>query len=344
MVPADLGNPYQPLLGDALARLGATARMANRPRLRQVATADSRAILHLHWLEFIIRSTDSGWRAAIWSGARALHLLLVLLIARLRRVRIVWTVHNLQPHESRRPWIDRLVGRVVARLADSVLVHSRYCAAQVSERVGRRDLEVAYHGNYIGVYPPPRRGRREARRSLGVPDDAHVIMAFGLIRPYKMIAELIAEFRTIEEPHFRLLIAGKPQTAEMRRQVEAAAAADPRVVVILKRISDAEVADLHQAADVAVLAYRDVFSSGALMLALSQGLPVVAPEASTAAELGAPPAIREFPPGGLADALVDSARDGQAAREHALHCAERYGWDAVAAKVLGDSRESTPVG
>lgn len=337
MAPADGGNPYQELLGKALERHGAGASPTNRIGLRNAVTADRRAtVIHLHWLEFIVRSTDAGPGRAAWSLLRSAHLLTALAIARLRGIRIVWTVHNLEPHEPARPWLDRLLARGVARLSDAVLAHSRHCALQISERTGRADVEIAYHGDYLDFYPAPRRDRGAIRQSLGIPGDAHVLLAFGLIRPYKGIVELITELTAIEDPALRLLVAGKPLNAEMRRQVEAAAAADPRVILRLERIPDTEVAELHEAADVAVLAYGDVFSSGALMLALSHGLPVVAPADSTAAELASPPAIRLFSPGRLAVALAESVPTDGAARGHALSSARRYGWDEMATKVLGD--------
>jgi beta-1,4-mannosyltransferase len=308
----------------------------NRLRLRWVARADPRhTVIHLHWLEFIVRSTDPGAAAALRSVARSIHLVMVLAIARLRGVRIVWTVHNLDPHEGGRPWIDRSLGRAVARLADTVLAHSRHCAERISARLGRADVEVAYHGNYLGVYPPPRRGRDEVRRELGIPEDAHVFLAFGLIRPYKQIPTLIAELGEIPDPRLRLIVAGKPLDERMRQWLEAASADDPRVVLRLDRIPDTEVAELHAAADVAVLAYRDVFSSGALMLALSNGLPVVAPAGSTADELGGPPELRLFLPGQMASALVAGSSAGPSARSGAMRRAEQYDWGKMAARVLG---------
>jgi glycosyltransferase involved in cell wall biosynthesis len=337
MAPADHGNPYQRLLLGALTQRGATVRVVNRLRFRDAISAERRgAVLNLHWIEFMIHSADSGVRAATVSVAKALHLLAVLAIARMRRIRIVWTVHNLEPHEARGRWIYRPLGWLVARLADSVLVHSGHCATQITGRLGKSNVAVAYHGNYIGAYPPPRRDRRQVRLSLGVPPDAHLLLAFGLVRPYKQLVELIAEVRRIEDPRVFLLIAGRPLTEEMRRQVESAAAADARIVLRLERIPDAEVAELHLAADLAVFAYSDVFSSGALMLALSHGLPVIAPDDSTATELAPAPAVRAFPPGGLFEALTESAAADRGARRCALLSAERHGWDAMAAKVLGD--------
>jgi beta-1,4-mannosyltransferase len=333
--PQDDGNPYQRLLAAALARQGATARGANRLSLRAALRGGRRErVVHLHWTEFLTRSTDSGPMAGPLAVVRAAHLLLALVVYRTRGVRIVWTVHNLEPHEPRRPRLDRLVNRLVARLADTVLVHSRHCAARAAELLGR-EAEVAYHGNYIDYYPPPGRDRRQTRLALGVPADARLLLAFGLVRPYKLIPAAIAEFRRIPDPRLRFLVAGRALDTQTRREVELAAHGDERVLLRLERIPDAEVAELHAAADLALLAYRDVFSSGALMLGLSQGLPVLAAADSTAAELGPPPALRTFAPGGLSAAIAASVPADDAARARALETAERYGWETMAAKVLG---------
>ncbi len=345
MVPGDGGNPYQRLLAEALARRGAEVRTENRLSLRRALRPAGRdGVVHLHWIEFLIRSTDAGPAAGPLALARSAHLILVLIIARARGVRIVWTVHNLRPHEPRRPRLDRTVARLVARLADTVLVHSRHCATQVAERLGR-SVDVAPHGNYIGFYPAPRRDRLETRHAHGIPDDAHLLLLFGLIRPYKMIPAAIAEFRRLPGDRFRLLVAGRPLNEQVQREVELAAAGDERIVLRLERIADAEVAELHLAADLAVLAYRDVFSSGALMLALSHGLPVLAAAGSTATELGAPPAVQAFSNGGLGAAMAASRPGEGLARQRALETAQRYGWDAMAAKVLGpESRQTAGAG
>jgi hypothetical protein len=55
---------------------------------------------------------------------------------------------------------------------------------------------------------------------------------------------------------------------------------DKRVVVDARLIPDDEVSTFHRRAHAAIFAYRDVFSSGAPVLALSYGLSVVAPAVS----------------------------------------------------------------
>ena len=110
-------------------------------------------------------------------------------------------------------------------------------------------------------------------------------------------------FSTLAGEDLRLVIAGKPVVAAEAERLTQLAAADPRVMLHLREIPDAEVTGLHRAADAGVLAYRDVFSSAALLLALSHGLPVVVPDEGTAREMAVGDAAERFAPGGLAASL-----------------------------------------
>jgi glycosyltransferase involved in cell wall biosynthesis len=87
-------------------------------------------------------------------------------------------------------------------------------------------------------------------------------------------------------------------------------------------------------ADAGIIAYPEVLSSGALLLALSLGLPVVALRDSSASEAVQPPALVTFEPGGLAEALV-AMRSGPAddRRAAAFAAAERLSSDAAAERV-----------
>jgi beta-1,4-mannosyltransferase len=82
------------------------------------------------------------------------------------------------------------------------------------------------------------------------------------------------------------------------------------------------------------VAYPEVFSSGALLLALSHGLPVVAPRESSAPEVAEPPALEAFEPGDLTAALARVSDATQPSRrEAALDAARRQSWDIAAARV-----------
>ena len=88
------------------------------------------------------------------------------------------------------------------------------------------------------------------------------------------VAELISSALAAED--VALIIAGLPHNAKIGQQLRAAAAADPRIRVRLELIPPADVPDLFAAADVAVLPRDDGGTSGALILALDMGVPVIA--------------------------------------------------------------------
>lgn len=332
-------NPYQGLLGAALGRAG--VEEVSGPRLTPLwATRVSRAdAVHLHWIEFLVFG-DRGWPGlrSFYSALRVLNVLAALIVLRLRGLPIVWTVHNLAPHESRHPRLEHLFAGAVAGLATTLHVHSEWAGKRVVEELGVRRPEkvlVAAHGNYLDSYGPPR-PRAESRRKLKLAADAHVYLSFGAIRPYKRIVEAIQAFAGLADPDAVLLVAGRIDDDRLRERIEAAA--DSRVRLRFGFVPDEEVGVLFGAADAALLNYAEVFSSGAMMAALSLGTPVVAPAGGTAAEV-AGEAVEPFEPGELTEALervvaTNPEARGKAALAVARHC----DWDIVAnrlAKAMG---------
>ncbi len=172
-----------------------------------------------------------------------------------------------------------------------------------------------------------------------------MFLTFGLVRAYKQIPELVGAFRGLPDADLRLIVAGRPLPAGAGEAVRAAAGDDPRIVLLLDHVPDERVSELHLAADVAVLPYRDVFSSSALLLALSLGLPVVAPAGTTAGEVAAPPALQAYRDGELADALARTrGLDRARARQAALSAARRFPWSATAEQVLACYRQRPAAG
>lgn len=297
-------------------------------------------VVHLHWLEYLAASDPGRWRGLVRTWYRIIRLLTSLVILRLRRVTVVWTVHNLAPHQPIRPRAERFCAQAVYLLADEVIVHSRYAQARVQERFRgrRRPAHVIPHPNYVGVFPASPQSRSEARRSLGLPQAAYVYLAFGLIRRYKRLDLLVEQFGRLHGPRLRLVIVGaapEPTELEMLRQV---AARDSRIILRPGYVAEEMVATVHRAADSAVLAYADVFSSGALLLSLSFGVPVVAPAHGTAAELFKPPAVELFVGDEIADAL-ERVRGGDRA-DAARASAARFPWSAAGEQTVAVYRRA----
>jgi beta-1,4-mannosyltransferase len=328
-------DPYCQLLDGALRRRGMEVMRARRLERGPPFARDAAGrvdVVHLHWIELLFwpgGHTPLRRLASMHSQARRTMSALRSLSA--AGVRIVWTVHNspLLP-QSTYPSVHLPLQSMVARTADIILAHSRYAAAEVRRLLApTAPVRVVPHGGYAGVYPPASESREQTRRRLGLPLDAFVYLMFGTVREYKQVPEAIRAFGSLPDSSARLLVAGAPDSS--REATERAAGADPRVRLELRAIPEHGVADLFGAADVFVLNYAEVFSSGALLLALAFGLPVVAPARGSATELAPPPATTAFSEGGLADAMAQARENPDRRREAARTAARVPSWGRTAA-------------
>lgn len=333
------GNPYQQLLDDALRRRGAETRPMSSLSIRDLLlnrTQPPATILHLHWIEYLIRRPAPRGLLRPSMMLRATHLTVTLILARLRRVRTVWTLHNIAPHNMVFPHLERLLFRLTYSLVDEVIVHSDRAAEAVQATYGGSHVTVACHGHYVGIYPPSQRGGANTRAALDIPQDAVVLLAFGFVKSYKHIPELIRAVRSVDRPDLHLLVAGSCPHTSLRSEIHVAAECDGRIHLLLDYIDEKCVADLHLAADAGVLHYiDDSFSSGALMLALSLGLPVIVPAGSTAADLVSWPLVQPFANDDLASTLRRVQRVDPALRLDARTAALSHGWQEMADAVLG---------
>jgi glycosyltransferase involved in cell wall biosynthesis len=307
--------------------------------------------LHVHWPEGLYRLSRGPrlLRPAL-SWVKLALFAVRLAWARLLGYRLVWTVHQLYPHEREGRVRDALAVRLLGRACSLLLAHDTATAMRVREALpgAERRIHVVAHGSYIGVYPPGRR-REVVRAELGIPEDAFVFLTFGELRAYKEVDLLLDAFRSTPIPRARLVIAGHPKDPRVASSVREAARADPRIVPLLGWVAEETVAELFAACDVAVVARGDGGTSGSLILAMSLQLPVVAADR---------PAYRELLDGGqagwlfaagdvrsLRGALLQAADDGAAVRERgrrASEAAKRLSWPDSAARTAALLRAVGP--
>jgi glycosyltransferase involved in cell wall biosynthesis len=274
------GNPYIDLLqAEVAAQPGVSLTGFTR---REIART-SWDVVHLHWPEWLVRTSTE---ARAWSDA-AIGLSL-LASARARGARVAWTAHDLRPHDTQGSrvltwFMDRFAAQVDCLFALSE--RSRAAVTAEYPRLRPRVTAVVPHGHYRCVYPDPGTSAEEARRALGLPDDAHVLLFFGQVRPYKDVPRLIECFRALRSSRAHLVGAGRPLDASAERAVVDAVRGDTRVHLHLRRIDDPDVHRYFRAARVVVLPYRRILNSGAALLALSFDRPVVVPASGSLVDL-----------------------------------------------------------
>jgi glycosyltransferase involved in cell wall biosynthesis len=196
-----------------------------------------------------------------------------------RGVPLVWTVHNVLPHECPDPHEEAQLRQEIADRVD--LVHVM-CEDTITACAGYYELavekvRVVPHPSFIDVYPNLV-DRATARDELGLGSNEFVYLYLGKIRPYKGVDRLLEAFDRLaaSDRSARLLLVGEPGRFEGRDQLIQQARANPAVVSNFNPIPDGDVQLFMNAADVVVLPYRNVLNSGALHLAYSFAKPVVA--------------------------------------------------------------------
>ena len=274
-------NPYNALLYQHLQERGTVVEEVSLRRLL-LAPPD---VVHVHWPELTFLSGRRWWRTAWRTGS----FLLALGLARARRgTRLVWTVHNITPHESGGPQ-HRWFWRVFSANVDGVLALTE--AAVAGARTAHPALEGAHaavtpHGDYRSEVD---RGmtRRAARALVDLPAGARVVLFVGQVRPYKRVPDLLRTFARLEAPDARLVVAGQLRPGPDADEVRGLAARDPRVVLDLGFLPAERLSAWLRAADLVVLPYSAVLNSGAALLALSADRPVLVPALGALPELQA---------------------------------------------------------
>jgi glycosyltransferase involved in cell wall biosynthesis len=280
--PQLLTSPYLDQLYAPMAAQGVDVRRV-RPRRALPALLLGRGprILHLHFFDEL---TQRPSRPA--TALRSLLFLALLAALRLRGARLVWTAHNLEPHELYHPSWGLLDYRLVARWSHAIIAHSQAARALLVARYGALpQCVVIPHGSYVGLYGPPR-DQPASRAALGLPEAGPVMLCLGTLRPYKNIEGLIDAFGALPAAaRGTLLIAGAPKSAIYAEALRRRAAAVPGVDLRAEFVADAELPSYLAAADLVVLPYRSLLTSGILLWALSYARPVVAPAFGPVREL-----------------------------------------------------------
>jgi beta-1,4-mannosyltransferase len=262
--PAFGQHPYQDLLYAEMARRGwCVSDFTGRDALLRPAS-----VVHLHWPDLVLEEPARG-RA--W---KALALLALVAVARLRGRQVVWTVHNPILRREQATWWARTYLRLLARLCSGVILLSEAHVGAYGADPNRKPVAVIPHPHFRRVYGEPRE-QMAARERLGLGPDLQVIGFFGRVRPYKDLEALVHAFRGLDDDRVRLLVAG--EVDETCRHIVEELKRDRRALVIDDYIAAEEVAWLLAAIDLLVLPYHELGNSGVALLSLSYGRPVLAP-------------------------------------------------------------------
>jgi glycosyltransferase involved in cell wall biosynthesis len=264
-------HPYVQKLYRGLRSLSARAVPVTGPQqLLGAPGLHHRSVFHLQWTASILADATSERDALDRAG----EFLGQVDRLKARGTPVVWTIHNVLPHECAHPNAEINLCAGMAERSDAIHVLNH---ATLAETAGRYALPA----DRIRVIPydedavVPTISRAEARNRLSLARDDVVFLAFGRIRPYKQLGRLLdafAEHRR-SHPRSRLVVAGLLERFSGSRQLGARCRRESGVVARLGRVADDQVETLFAASDATVISYR-VLNSGVAITAVAHGCPV----------------------------------------------------------------------
>jgi glycosyltransferase involved in cell wall biosynthesis len=241
----------------------------------------------------------------------------------------VYTMHWRLPQAGTR--IARTLTRLLAEM-DAVVVHSEHGARRLEADFGvpRERLRVIPHGAFD--YLTRQRDEQPLPAELREVT-APVILAFGLVRPYKGTDVLLEAFQEVEGAE--LWVVGMPRMP--MDELRALARRAPGTVRFVDRfVTDPEIPAFMRRADVTVLPYRNIEQSGVLYTALAFGRPLVLSSVGGFPEVAEQGAARLVPPedpaalsSALRELLADRSSRDELAAAAARAAATTYSWERI---------------
>lgn len=324
-------------------------------KLRRVG----RAVRHYReWLRQIRRVAELQPDVVLIGDIRFPFDLFPLMLLRRKSKRLVDICHNVRPFStggkssgmfdrSRR---QELFYRRIYKLFDTVFVHFERNRHEFVETFGIDDerVGVIVHGNenIFRELRTPGVDAAALRKRVGLGPDEKVVLFFGTLSRYKGTDVLIEAFPIVHaETGARLVLAGFPfhdfdlaEHQELTRVLKI----EQAVTWVPEYIDSGDVAAWMELASVIVFPYRDIYQSGALHVAQTFGVPIIA------SAIGAMQDVVDdevsgllVPPGdagALARAIIRLLHDPRLAEKLSVQAFRDaqgpFSWETIAGKIL----------
>ena len=334
-------NPYQDLLLDNLKIFGLDVKygkmvqyfsVVNISLLFNVIRNFGVDIIHLHWQHPFLLA-NSRCKTIVKSLLFVSQLVILKIVGK----KVVWTVHNVKHHENKHKELEVFFSSILAWFADAIIAHCKAAKREIQTvlNVKKDKIVVIPHGTWHNAYENAV-SREEARNRLNLLPRDFTFLHLGRIRPYKGLQELIEDFQKLEANDTKLIIAGKPENKQLVEFVTKKVGGDSNIRLILRFVPDSEIQMYMNAADIMILPYRDILTSGAAILGMSFGKPIIAPR------LGCIPDVLDDSGGFLydpaeEDGLLNAMRNALASRaklremgNYNLRLAKKLDWRDIA--------------
>ncbi len=213
-------------------------------------------------------------------GRPLLRCLLMYPLFRLLGKRIVYTAHNVLPHDAD-TIKNRIVYWIVYRiLVDAIVVHGQAIKERIIDEfdVDSERVHVVAHGTYH-ARDNEQVTKKATCEALNIPPNHRVLLCFGLQRFYKGTHFVIEALDNYRAENITLLIRGIAPERSYQELIERMVNAHKgalRIDAQFGIVADEDMEVLFKSADIVLLPYLEGSQSGIKFMAYAYGRPVLA--------------------------------------------------------------------
>ena len=276
---AGIENPYQYLMMEGLkedSRLEVKHGLNGRFLiLLKTVLKQKPDYIHYDWIN------NYYSRRELWMSLFnvPIFLLELFIVKYIIGVKIVWTLHNIYPHDTGAKWLHKFVRSVFGKSCYWIRVFSKSSieAGNTEFGIPKHKFKIVPEGSYASYYKNDIE-KPAARKSLKIPLEKKVFLFLGGIKPYKGIIHLIKTFQKNKQPDWHLVIAGKSYYADYLKEVEDVINKDQAISLIEGFVNKDDLQIYFNASDIAVFPFEKIENSGSVILAMGFKKPVIAPK------------------------------------------------------------------
>ena len=272
--PLNHKNPYVSIVTEAIKNAGYKIYGLEDIKKNHKLAKEIK-IINLNWF-------DSIGNCPLWKA-------IALLVRQLLRVeyykwcgmKIVYTMHNKQAHDTKYKRINRILMKFLCKKSDYIAVLCTYSKQILRDFLSTEEIEkkvrVMYHPSYEGAY---------SEKKLSIPELANSekcnmhILFMGSVRPYKNIELILEAANKLQGKNIEFVIAGKSNNTDYEKMIQGKVNHLSKVTFIPRFIEDSEMFSFYDWADIVLipLDIKSSLNSGSSVLAFTMGKTVIIPK------------------------------------------------------------------
>lgn len=263
-----------------------TFNASSLPKIIFSRLKSEKSILHYHWFEFEDIKSIIGIK---WK-------LFWIILFKLFGGKIIWTVHNYQPHHNKYKYWNLKTRRLMAKLADRLHIH---CGSETDTlsailNTNQNKFFIVKHPYFPAeifekVKAVKLLNKKYFKDNLNTGDK--IFLMFGAIAEYKNIKEVIEIFKDLNKNN-KLIIAGFVKKGNQAYYNNIKNYTGEKILIEGSNIPDEDVPLFLNSADYLIFNYKNILTSGGIALGISYAKKIITPNLGCIKEIDYPHLVR----------------------------------------------------